>query len=58
MLREDCSIRLAVDVPIKIDNALSDYMRKQGLKNKSDALRILIKAKLSDELGRVDLNGN
>jgi len=58
MLRENCSIRLAVDVPIKIDNALSQYMTKKGLKSKSEALRVLIKARLSDELGRVDLNGN
>lgn len=54
MLREDCSIRLAVDVSMKIDNALSKYMQKEGLKNKSEALRVLIKTQLTNELGRVE----
>ncbi len=54
MLREDCPIRLAVDVTSNTNNDLSTYMEQKGIKHTSDALRMIIKAQLDKELGRID----
>lgn len=57
MLRENCDIRIAVDITKKMNNQLEFFKSKVGVKKNSEALRLLLKERLDKEVG-VDLNGH
>ena len=48
MPEEEC-VRLAFNVTKEMNEHIEEYMRKVGIENKSDALRVLIKAQLNPE---------